>query len=315
MKILFKKAEEIDIYMDVYLPSAATKEKPAPIVIFWHGGGLLQGSRTVLGPHQFNSADNHNICLVSADYRLAPQFRFPDVLWDCYDAMSYIQSPEFSEAVEGRADPSRVVVSGGSAGGWLSLLCGMGIGFDECGVPRPPKVQGIAALYPITDMLDPFWSTKQHPVSYMEKVIPREDVEPYINPNSKESRTAASYLGERRNLLYHYMVQEALLPQLLLDGTNISPAAFSVSPAIDSLKDSPNKYSVPPTYIVHGTIDDKVPVQQARDVAAALERLKKNGVNVDYEYDELEGINHLYDRETDDPMDRYYDFIKRVLRG
>ncbi|KAG7098418.1 hypothetical protein E1B28_000371 [Marasmius oreades] len=228
--------------------------------------------------------------------------------------MTYIQSSAFLEAVEGRADPSRVVVSGGSAGGWLALLCGMGIGFDECGLPRPPKVQGIAALYPITDMLDPFWSTKQHPVSYMEKVIPREDVEPFINPDSKESRIAASYLGERRSTLYHYMVQEALLPQLLLGGTNIPPSAFSVAPALDFLKESPNKYPVPPIYIVHGTIDDKVPVQQSRDVAAALERLKKNGANVDYEYDEIEGLNHLYDRETNNPMDKYYDFIKRVLR-
>ncbi|KAL0568657.1 hypothetical protein V5O48_013320 [Marasmius crinis-equi] len=314
IEIVFKQVDGIDIYLDVYLPSAATKENPAPIVLFWHGGGLLQGTRKGLGPHQLEAPEKHNVCLVSADYRLAPQFRFPAILSDCASAMTFLQSSAFQDAVQGRADPSRVVLSGGSAGGWLSLLCGMGIGFDESGIPRPPKVQGIAAIYPISDMQDPFWHTKQHPVSYMDKVVTREQVEPFINPDDKSSRISNSALTDRRGIFYSYMVQEAILPQLLLDGTDIPLTAFSVAPAIDSLKDTPNKYPVPPTFIVHGTLDDKVPIAQARDVVAALERLKKGGTDADFEYEELEGVNHLYDREPGQPMDRYWAFIKRVLK-
>ena len=43
-----------------------------------------------------------------------------------------------------------IVVSGSSAGGWLALLAGTGIGFEACGLGLPPKVAGIAAIYPIT---------------------------------------------------------------------------------------------------------------------------------------------------------------------
>ncbi|KAJ8076311.1 hypothetical protein PM082_000732 [Marasmius tenuissimus] len=315
-EIIFKQADGIDIYMDIYLPSSATKENPAPIVLFWHGGGLLQGTRKALAPNQLEAPSKHNVCLVSADYRLAPQFRFPTILSDCSSAMEFLQSTAFKEAVEGRADPSRIVLTGGSAGGWLSLLCGFGIGFDESGIPRPPTtgIKGIAAIYPITDMQDPFWHTKQSPVSYMEKVVSRNEVEPFINPDDEGSRIANSALTDRRSIFYTYMVQEAILPHLLLDGTGIPINAFSVAPALDSLKDNSKKYPTPPTFIVHGTLDDKVPVSQARDVVAALERLKAAGTGCEYEYEEVEGKNHLYDREPGEEMERYWKFVKRILK-
>ena len=118
--------------------------------------------------------------------------------------MEFLQSTAFQEAVEGRADPSRIVLTGGSAGGWLALLCGLGIGFDESGLPRPPTsgIKGIAAIYPITDMQDAFWHTKQHPVSYMDKVVTREDVEPFINPDNAESRIGVD--RSKGDFLYVY---------------------------------------------------------------------------------------------------------------
>lgn len=42
--------------------------------------------------------------------------------------------------------------------------------------------------------------------------------------------------------------QEALEQKLLLDGTEISPSAFSIAPSIAS-----GKFTLPPTYIIHGT--------------------------------------------------------------
>jgi len=122
--------------------------------------------------------------------------------------MNFLHSPTFASIVEGKADPSRVILSGSSAGGWLSLLCGTGIGFDESGLPRPPAVQGIAALYPITDLQDPFWTTKQHPVSYMNRIISKDEVQPFLNPDDVGSRTAGSALDSPRAMFYHYMVQE-----------------------------------------------------------------------------------------------------------
>lgn len=201
-----------------------------------------------MAPHLVNAAERHNLCVVSADYRLAPQARMPAILSDVGDAIRWIHTPAFLlEAARGCADPQRLFVSGSSAGGWLALLAGYGLGFAACGLQSPPKPRGVLAIYPISDLLDPFWNTKQHPVSYMQGRIidgPRE-LGPFLDPT--QPTAAYSALDSPRSSFYHYMIQEALLPTLLLDGTGIDPASFSVAKAVAS-----GKSTLPPTYIVHG---------------------------------------------------------------
>ena len=78
------------------------------------------------------------------------------------DAMSYLRSDAFTRATGARVDNKRIVVGGGSAGGWQALMIGLGVGFEACGVATPTPVAGIAAMYPISDLSHPFWITKQH---------------------------------------------------------------------------------------------------------------------------------------------------------
>lgn len=112
-------------------------------------------------PHLNAAPVKHGLAFISADYRLAPQVRLPDIMADIKAAMDYIRSPEFAEATGGRVDASKLVVSGGSAGGWLALLAGTGVGFKACGIEPPAAPSVVAAIYPISDLLDPFWNTKQ----------------------------------------------------------------------------------------------------------------------------------------------------------
>ena len=68
-------------------------------------------------PHHWESASSkHGLCTVSADYRLAPQVRFPAIMQACANVMSFLRSEEFGKATEGRVDQSKICVSGGSAG-------------------------------------------------------------------------------------------------------------------------------------------------------------------------------------------------------
>ncbi|KAK0436996.1 Alpha/Beta hydrolase protein [Armillaria borealis] len=245
-EIVFKRVDGLDIVMDVYVPESATPESPAPVVLWWHGGGLLQGTRKAASPHHLRSPSSHNLCFISADYRLAPQTKFPAILSDCKAAIDFLFTPD-----------------GSSAGGWLSLLCGTGIGFKASGLDPPEKgrVKGIAALYPITDLLDPFWTTKQYPVSYFKRVIDKEELGAFLD--HKGEKVASSALDSPRNVFYSYMIQEGILADLLLAGESIEPSAYSIALGLKS-----GEFALPPTYIVHGDIDDKVPVQEARDVVA-----------------------------------------------
>jgi hypothetical protein len=94
------------------------------------------------------------------------------------------------------------------SGGWLALLTGMGIGFEACGIQKPAPPTSIAAIYPITDLNDPFWHTKQHPVSYMPRVIKEEELTEFLDPSKPISD--ATPLDHPRSMFYHYMIQECV---------------------------------------------------------------------------------------------------------
>ncbi|TFK70669.1 alpha/beta-hydrolase, partial [Pluteus cervinus] len=312
IEIVYKRVDDLDIAMDVYIPASATKDNPAPIVLWWHGGGLLQGTRKAPAPHSVYAPHNHNICLISVDYRLAPQTRLPGILSDCSDALSFIQqNPLFASLTNNRVDVTRIVLSGSSAGGWLSLLVGTGIGYKACGLPPPtlPQVAtGICAIYPISDLEDSFWTTKQRPVSYMTRVVDRKEVEPFVNP--QDVKTASSVVDGRRSIFYTYMIQEAILAHLLLDGTGIPAKSFSVAHALKTGNYPRSPPDLPPTYIIHGNADDKVPHRQATDVVEALQGI--SGAQV--EYVEPDGLNHGFDREDGVDLEDMYTWIKEVLK-
>ncbi|KAF8918323.1 Alpha/Beta hydrolase protein [Mucidula mucida] len=270
LELVFKHVDGLDIGMDVYIPESVTAESPAPIVLWWHGGGLLQGTRKGTSPHHLLSPSTHHICFISADYRLAPQTRLPDILTDCTDALTFLSSPAFATATGHRADAGRVVLSGSSAGGWLALLCGAGIA-----IGTPPAL------------------------SYFPRVIDKKELEPYLDPAA--DKVAFSALDSPRALFYHYMLQEGIETELLLGGTGIPPETYSVALALKS-----GKYTLPPTYIVHGDIDDKVPARQSRDVVAAAPEVQ---------YDELEGVDHLFDKNPDVKMENMYSFMHKVFNS
>lgn len=163
-------------------------------------------SRIAVAPHMLYAPAKYNLSLISVDYRLAPQTRIPAILSDCKSALDFLRTEEFAKATGNRVDGSRVVVSGSSAGGWLALLAGTGIGYEASGVERPKGIKGVVALYPITDLLDPFWSTKQRPVAYMDRVIEDSEVATFVDPSSEKTSWAEA--TGRRSLFYPYMLQE-----------------------------------------------------------------------------------------------------------
>lgn len=248
---VFKSVDGLDISVDIHLPTAASASNPVnKVLVWWHGGGLLQGTRKGMSPHMQSAPDKHGIAVVAADYRLAPQTRIPGIIADARDVVAWVQSEAFGEAVQSKATNENVYTSGSSAGGWLSLLVASELSFDKLGVkPLPRPVTGCIAIYPITDITDPFWTTKQRPVSYMEGRIidgPSELGE-YLDP--KAPPTASSSLDSPRAQFYHYMIQEAILQELLLTGTDIKAGDMAVGPAV---KDGRIK-KMPPTIIIHGT--------------------------------------------------------------
>lgn len=89
---------------------------PLPLIIFFHGGGWVTGNIDTYDRMCLNMArlTNHNV--ISVDYRLAPEYKFPMGLIDCYNSVKIIYN--YLEDLGVMHD--MVTLAGDSAGGNLS---------------------------------------------------------------------------------------------------------------------------------------------------------------------------------------------------
>ncbi|MGE0416393.1 MAG: alpha/beta hydrolase [Acetobacteraceae bacterium] len=127
----------------IYTPQG---EGPFPLMVFFHGSGFVVCSLDTHDGMCRNLCAGASCVVVSVDYRLAPEAKFPAAPEDCLAATRWVAMN--AGALNG--DPSRIVVAGDSAGGNLAAVTALRIR-DEGG---PPLV-GQLLIYPVTDYHDP----------------------------------------------------------------------------------------------------------------------------------------------------------------
>lgn len=122
----------------IYRP---TSDKPLPIIVFFHGGGWVIGSLDGKDSVCRDLAFLVNAVVVSVDYRLAPEFKFPVPVDDCLAATTWVAD----HAAEIGGNPARIAVAGDSAGGNLATVVALRIR-DEGG----PRLAFQGLVYPVT---------------------------------------------------------------------------------------------------------------------------------------------------------------------
>jgi acetyl esterase/lipase len=96
----------------LWVVDPAPAEKSKPVLLHMHGGGFMMPDPWLLPRLQGIATDCHCI-VVSVDYRLAPETRYPGSLEDNYAALKWVHA----HAAELGIDRSRIAVGGESAGG------------------------------------------------------------------------------------------------------------------------------------------------------------------------------------------------------
>ena len=97
-----------------------TDEKGSlPCVIYIHGGGWRSGSRAAVQPVCRYLAQQGEALVINVEYRLAPEYKWPAGLEDCWAVLCWV----YENAESLRVDRNRIVVAGDSAGGNLAALC------------------------------------------------------------------------------------------------------------------------------------------------------------------------------------------------
>jgi len=138
--------------LEAHLHRPGAAAGPLPVLLYFHGGGCVIGDVASYDHLTRYFAREGNIAVVSVEYRLGPEHRFPTAVQDAFDALGWLQR----EASALQCDPARIAVGGDSAGGGLSAtLSAFAV---ENGLARPAYQ---LLIYPPLDFTERFPSRKQ----------------------------------------------------------------------------------------------------------------------------------------------------------
>jgi acetyl esterase/lipase len=202
--------------LDVYLP--ATGEGPYPTFLAIHGGGFQARSKAMYGLIARHYAEQ-GYAFVPINYRLTPRDSYPAQVEDSFCALAWLHAHQ----EEYGFDPKRVIVTGGSAGGYLAAMLGTvddpSIYLENCPheYPSGEAVQAVVIYYGLYDFtniddypandvgayLTPFWGAEYEDISHekLEEMSPIKQIDgsepPFIILHGTADTSIPSVMSER----------------------------------------------------------------------------------------------------------------------
>jgi acetyl esterase/lipase len=119
INIPYRSGNKLDEYMkercklDIYLPEQTSN---FTTIVWFHGGGLTEGGKFI--PERLK---NQHLAIVAVNYRLSPKVKSPAFIDDAAAAVAWV----FNNISKYGGDPKKIIVSGHSAGGYLTAMIGL----------------------------------------------------------------------------------------------------------------------------------------------------------------------------------------------
>ncbi len=274
---VYKKADGCEIQGVLH----ETDGKQAPLLVYIHGGGLIWGTRDDMNREQIRRYNEAGFNVFSADYRLAPESKLPEIRDDIQDLMVWLKT---DAPAQFDFDRERVAVIGSSAGGYLALLSGT---FDV-------KPDAIVSFYGYGQVTGD-WYRNPSPHFTSMTTVPE-----MLSKQLIQSTPISSAPIERRYAIYLYCRQQGTW----LDWVTGSDAAVKgrlghYAPVETADTD------FPATLLIHGDADEDVPYSES---IAMKEKLDSLGVR--NELMTITNGKHNFDANMDDP-----DSVRAVNHG
>jgi acetyl esterase len=206
------------IRVRVYRPDA---KAPVPTIVYFHGGGFVIGD---LDTHEGVCralCKDVGAVVVSVDYRLAPEHRFPAAVEDALAALTWV----VEHVADYGADATRIAVGGDSAGANLAAVCAQQAHAD--GV----RLAAQLLVYPAVDLLGDYRSRTENADGYfLTYADMRWFAEHYVGMSEEDPRTQD-------------LARDPRLSPLLADSLEGLAPAVVVTAEFDPLRDEGNAYA------------------------------------------------------------------------
>lgn len=224
--VVYRYKHGVALTMDVFVP-----EKPNGIGVLWMVSGGWVSSHDNIRPDLAEPFTRRGMTVFQVVHGSQPRYTIPEIVEDIHRAVRFVRT----HASRWGVDPNKIGISGGSAGGHLSLMMGAygGPGPEDAKDPvdrASSRVQAIACLFPPTDFL-----------------------------NYGQEGLDATKIPVFRVLFPAFGVTDKTPPE------ELERLARSLSPIYGDLK------NMPPTLIIHGDADLLVPLQQSQRLIAKLQ--------------------------------------------
>lgn len=202
-----------EVPIRIYVPEG---EGPFPVILYFHGGGWVIGSHEVVDKPCAKLAAEAGAVVVSAQYRLAPETKFPGPIDDAYGALKWVAE----SIARYQGNPGKLAVAGDSAGGNIAAALAIKAR-DEDG----PRISAQILIYPVTDGPDSNFPSR------------KENAEGYLLTSAAMDWFWGHYLRDAKDGTHPYA------SPLLCDDHAGLPPALVLTMEFDPLRDEGEAYA------------------------------------------------------------------------
>jgi acetyl esterase/lipase len=248
--VIYGRKYGVALTMDVFKPKA--NPNGAGIIFCVSGGWVSSHDNINFALTLIPELIKRGYTVFAVVHGSQPKFTIPEILQDMHRAVRYIRTNAATFGV----DPNRLGITGGSAGGHLSLMQGTAGDAGKADAKDPvekasSRVQAVACFFPPTDFLN-YGQSGRNPFS--------------------DTKVDPAYKPFRPPFDFHELNREQNLYERVTDQAKLQEIVKAISPVTHVTADDP------PTLIIHGDKDFLVPIQQAQ---LMVDKLKAAGVKAE----------------------------------
>lgn len=206
-------AIDLDILYPKTLSQAHASESASPVLLRFHGGGLVAGSSMFppfFAPWMLQLIQRHSAVLVSPNYRLIPESTVQESIDDAHDALKWVRQHLAKVMLDEagiKVDVDRIMTAGDSAGGYLSL---------HLGLSHPNEIRAVTAAYPLVDAASPHFTGQYTKVVFNQPEVSKETISSYLSETEHQEtkKLVSSDPLLQRGALMFGLVQHGLFGDL-----------------------------------------------------------------------------------------------------